>query len=315
MRALFHFSVLENGLSKCFLSLVRLVCVVVTMKESKIVVFLLMISIPNDISARFHFGYSCLWGGGLSAPSLDNLIQFVIEAPLTFNLCFYPCLSLLQVGWFLGMIFTFYIIFPFFVFMIWTKKRAWLVLMITLFLSLISTYYYKHTEGWSTFQTVGVSIIVFSPRFVVGGLLFLYKDKIAKTLKSISEQRCSLIRGIMVVLIAVSFYAMTYESFVLNAFNILFVLYAISFSKYPLLDNKVTNVLSDLSFEIYLSHMLIFRVLERLHLTHCIENYTLNYIFVLTIVFIGSFLFSYVVKYYVLPTLMKVPTLIIRENK
>ena len=273
----------------------------------------------NDFYAKRYkrtlpFWIFMLMLGVLSAPSTDNIIQFFIEAPLTFNLCFYPNLSLLQVGWFLGMIFTFYIIFPFFVFMIWTKRRAWIVLFSTILLSLISSYYYNHADGWRPFHTVGVSIIVFSPRFVVGGVIYLYKDQLAKIFYSFSGRRQLIIRGLMVGLIACTFYAMTYKSLILNVFNILLVLYAVSFTNYPLLDNQVTKVVSDLSFEIYLSHMLIFRGLEMLSLTHINENYTLNYIIVLAIVFVGALSFSYVVKYYMLPTLMKVPSLFTRSK-
>ena len=254
--------------------------------------------------------------GFLSAPNIDNIVQLFIELPLTFNLCFYPHLTLLQVGWFLGMIFTFYIIFPFFVFMMWTRKRAWISLVITIALSLVSQYYYsKVGSGWNDFQTVGLSIILFSPRFVLGGILYLYKDRIASFFHKTAEGRKCVCRLMFVILIVLAFFIMSVKSLILNAFNILLLLYAISFTNYPILDNAITKKISNLSMEIYLSHMLVFRALEMLHLTHRIQNYTLNYITILTTVFIGAFCFSYVVKYYVLPLIMSLPSRIISREK
>lgn len=254
--------------------------------------------------------------GVLSAPNLDNIVQLFIELPLTFNLCFYPHLTLLQVGWFLGMIFTFYIIFPFFVFMMWTRKRAWLSLGITMALSIVSQYYYSKVDnGWSDFQTVGLSIIIFSPRFVVGGILYLYKDDIASFFRKTEKGVRGVYRIMFILLIVLAFFTMSVKPMTLNAFNILLLSYAISFVKYPILDNAITKKISDLSMEIYLSHMLIFRALEMLHFTHRIQNYTLNYVTVLTTVFIGSFCFSFVVKYYVLPSIMSLPSRINGREK
>lgn len=43
------------------------------------------------------------------------------------------------------------------------------------------------------------------------------------------------------------------------------------------LNNKPLNVIGKYSFEIYLCHMLIFRVLEKAHLTDLISNPQINY--------------------------------------
>lgn len=142
--------------------------------------------------------------GVLSAPNIDNIVQLFIELPLTFNFCFYPHLTLLQVGWFLGMIFTFYIIFPFFVFMMWTRKRAWFSLGVTMTLSLVSQYYYsKVGDGWSDFQTAGLSIILFSPRFVIGGILYLYKDEIALFFRrTVKGRKCDRLVFVLLIVLA-----------------------------------------------------------------------------------------------------------------
>lgn len=263
----------------------------------------------NDFYKKRYKRTLPFWGlmlfiGVIASPTINNLLQLCIELPLTFNLCFYPNLSLLQVGWFLGMIFTFYMIFPFFVFMIWTKKRAWMSLIITMILSTISTYWYKNVEGWDTFSTVGQSIIVFSPRFVAGALIYLYKDTIALHIKNAPPINQCLFRILLLTMIGIAYYIMTFNSLILNAFIVLLLLYSVSFEKYPILDNKITKVISDVSMEIYLSHMFIFRCLEMFHLTTIIESVAVNYLVILFLVFWGAFIFSYVVKFYVLPFIL-----------
>lgn len=277
------------------------------------------ISINDFYSKRYKrilpFWIIMLLLGLASKPSCDYLLQFVIEAPLTFNLCFYPNISLLSVGWFLGMVFTFYIIFPFFVFLIWTKKRAWLTLGASLILSLTSSHYYDTIEAAGPLHIVGLSIIVFSPRFVIGGLLYLYKDKIIKFFESMTSNLQICTRIGLLCLILISFHLMTLHSFIVNAFNVLFVLYAISFVRYPILDNKITKIISDLSMEIYLSHMFIFRTLEKFNCIHLIDNYTLNYLVVFCLVFSGAFIFSYITKILVIPIFFKIPYVLNTTNK
>lgn len=63
-----------------------------------------------------------------------------------------------------------------------------------------------------------------------------------------------------------------------------------------LLENRFTNFISGISMEIYLSHMVIFRVVEKLSLNRIIGNGWIQYIFTVVIVLLGSILFAAVMQ-------------------
>ena len=67
-----------------------------------------------------------------------------------------------------------------------------------------------------------------------------------------------------------------------------------------LLVNKVTKYLSSISMEIYLSHMMIYRAVEMVHIERYIKNGNLLYI--ITVIFVagGVVCFSHIMKFYVL---------------
>ena len=80
---------------------------------------------------------------------------------------------------------------------------------------------------------------------------------------------------------------------------VLWVMYAItggiSIKGFKLLDNRVAAFLSDISMEIYLCHMVMFRVIEKVHLEKYIGNAHLLY-WTYCILGIGlAFLFSWIV--------------------
>ena len=62
--------------------------------------------------------------------------------------------------------------------------------------------------------------------------------------------------------------------------------------------NPVAKFLGGISFEIYLCHMVIYRVLEKLHLVHLFENGLLAYIFTAIAVICGSVVFSVCAKWF-----------------
>ena len=73
------------------------------------------------------------------------------------------------------------------------------------------------------------------------------------------------------------------------------MIYAISFES-KVFNNKVTSFISNVSFEIYLSHMFIYRCVEKLHLLHLFSNDILSYVFSSVIIIIGAIIFYYILK-------------------
>ena len=62
------------------------------------------------------------------------------------------------------------------------------------------------------------------------------------------------------------------------------------------LQNKVTRFLSGISMEIYLSHMLMFRVVEKTGLHTVLGDGWIQYIVTVVLVFVGTVIFSFVMK-------------------
>ena len=62
--------------------------------------------------------------------------------------------------------------------------------------------------------------------------------------------------------------------------------------------NPVAKFLGGICFEIYLCHMVIYRVLEKLHLVHLFGNGLLAYIFTAVAVICGSVVFSVCAKWF-----------------
>lgn len=76
-----------------------------------------------------YFALLCLLGLAFDR-TIGGVWQTFADLTLCFNLLPNPDIKIIGVGWFIGLIFLFYIMFPFFVFLIDNKKRAWIVLLI-----------------------------------------------------------------------------------------------------------------------------------------------------------------------------------------
>lgn len=68
---------------------------------------------------------------------------------------------------------------------------------------------------------------------------------------------------------------------------------------HPLLENRVTKFVSDISMEIYLSHMVVFRVIEKTGLNQMFGNGVLQYIVAVLLVLAVTMVFSVVMKKFI----------------
>ena len=108
-----------------------------------------------------------------------------------------------------------------------------------------------------------------------------------------------------IVLIAVIFYYQTGGGVWLCLFvSIILLVYAIilrggTAAGHPLLENRVTKFVSDISMEIYLSHMVVFRVIEKTGLNQMFGNGVLQYIVAVLLVLAVTMVFSVVMKKFI----------------
>ncbi len=207
--------------------------------------------------------------------SFDSLMQALVESTLFHG--FIPVeFSVIGVGWFLGVIFIFYLSFPFFCVLIKNKKRAWLAFSIAFGLNLICQYYF-HLER----DNFAYSFCY----FLIGGLIFLYKDRI---------ERVKWWQFIIIIVPAVIvYYLKTTTTFrVLLTASILALGASLNIRPF-----RLVKFLSSISMEIYLCHMVIFRILERTHFIEAFGGGILQYLITCIVVFIGACAMSVVVDF------------------
>lgn len=104
------------------------------------------------------------------SPSVDSLYEAFANLTLLFG--FLPGagnITVIGVGWFLGLIFVFYICFPFFCVLLQNKKRAWMALAVSLIYNFLCADY---------FDVNRTNILFCACYFIAGGLIYLYRDKI-----------------------------------------------------------------------------------------------------------------------------------------
>ena len=103
---------------------------------------------------------------------IELLFQWLADLTLVFGLIPNNNITVIGVGWFLGVIFVFYMIFPFFVFLIKTKKRAWITAFFALMIHILCNRYFLSAADRTNF----IFDAVF---FVAGGLIYLYKEQLS----------------------------------------------------------------------------------------------------------------------------------------
>lgn len=108
--------------------------------------------------------------------TLPSVIEALTESTLIFGLLPNNNLNVLAIGWTVGVIFLFYMLFPFIVFTCWTKARAWVTLGISIVLSLFCSEYF-FSEAFVTNFVPRHSFLYCSPFFVVGGYFTYTKNR------------------------------------------------------------------------------------------------------------------------------------------
>lgn len=232
-------------------------------------------------------------------PNIGSLYEVFSNMTLCFGLLPPDVeIHVIGVGWFLGIVFLFYMLFPFFVFMLDNKRRAWMSFVLAVIFVFISIDYYSNP---------GRRCMVFcAPLFIVGGIIYLYRHRLSDIGK-----RYSLLSTVGVIVLTVAFFSI--RELVLNDFTGYMLVLAL-FSAWlayaigamdKVLNNRIVKYLSSISMEIYLSHMLVYRVVERMHLENIITQHDLLYIVTSLLTIAGVICFAHVVKYKVLQPVMK----------
>ena len=203
--------------------------------------------------------------------SLATIYEISIEVLLLHGLLPNNAVSVIGVCWTLGVIFLFYLLFPAFSVLMKTKKRAWLSLLISLWIIFVCNQYffsgYFVTESFAPRH----NFLYCLPLFIAGGLVYLYQKEIRKIC-----EKYSLIVLIICIIVSMLWYlkpeGMKMTSYLGSSLMFsLWLSYAVGVDS-KFLTSKFLKFLSSISMEMYLAQMIVFRIIEKLHLLYVFGN-------------------------------------------
>lgn len=230
------------------------------------------------------------------SPSKNSLYEVFANLTLCQGLLPNANISVIGVSWTLAVIFVFYMLFPFFCFLLGNKKRAWGVAVAALVFNYLCGSY---------FNAGRTNIVYDAVYFIVGGLIFLYRKELAEF-----AQKHKVIAGAILLAATVAYFVLGGSTITMLLFCVTALVYTLGCNRGGVLFNPVAKFLGGICFEIYLCHMVIYRVLEKLHLIHLFGNGLLAYIFTAVAVICGSVVFSICAKWF----LNKIEILIVNRR-
>lgn len=203
--------------------------------------------------------------------SVSTVYEVSVEIFLLHGLLPNNAVTVIGVCWTLGVIFLFYFLFPAFSVLMKSKKRAWMSLVISLWIVFVcDQYFFSETFVTESF-TPRHNFLYCLPMFIVGGIVYLYREEI----KSICE-KCRWYFLIVCFTVSTVWYFIPSKSdifFYIGTLTLycLWLSYAIG-SNSGFLSSKFMKFISSISMEMYLAQMVVFRVVEKLHLLYVFGN-------------------------------------------
>lgn len=262
-----------------------------------------------DVESFYSKRYSRIWPffallviiDLIMKPSMEEFYQCFADLTLAFNLLPNPHIDAIGVGWFLGVIFLFYMIFPWFVYLLQNKSRAWFAMVLALAFHIVLVQYFLTGQFCTEYQIDHPrhNIVYSFPFLMAGGVIYLYRNQLV-------NPRLKIVWLIVAMVMTIG--QIYWHPRILGE-NILYVmilyvfwlLYAMTGGFYIIgikfLDNRLMRFIGDLSMEIYLCHMVIFRLVELFHLEKSVNNPHMYYWVVCVLGIFLSIAFSWLVKY------------------
>ncbi len=248
----------------------------------------------NEISVGQFYGkrYARVWPffallcliDLILSPGINALYEVFANLTLCFGLLPNADISVIGVGWFLGTVFVFYFLFPFFCYLMSDKRRAWLSFGVAyLYNRLCTVYFFDADHGLVGDRS---NILYSAVFFVAGGLIFLYRDRIGAFVK---KHRLPVFLAVTAS-VAGYFILGGYIAVMVVMFSLILIYALGDFG--GALKNPVTKFLGSISMEIYLCHMVSFRLLEKLGMTHLFASDTLSYAVTAVGTIVGAVCFS-----------------------
>lgn len=215
-------------------------------------------------------------------------MECIADGSLSFAFLPFSNLSIVGVGWALGVIFAFYMVYPFLVFCLYTKKQAWIVLFVSIILSYGARNYFSYNGIYSN-----ANFALWAQYFIAGIIVYLYREKITACLKRMSYAYMLIFVAGVVISFQLSFASVFME----NAKNLVawaLVLISLLGNDISISNSRVVKTCSKFSFEIYLLHMPILRFFQKTPLfsINSIQGILLGWIVVFVLALISAYVFD-----------------------
>lgn len=222
----------------------------------------------------------------------QTIFEGLMEVTMLFGFLPNNTLNVIGVAWTLGAIFAFYIIFPFVVFLLYDKRRAFLSFVASLGITFMCQMYFMTEKFVTEDFTMRHSFLFCLPYFLCGGLIYLFENEIFNIVN-----KYKILSFVSCVILIIGYFIVPDK---ITGVDVIIpktlLLYSVCLcaslgKRTPLLSNKFTDYISGISMEIYLSHMVAFRIVEKLHIpqlfgkTFC--GYLLTYVSVVALVIMG----------------------------
>ena len=110
----------------------------------------------------------------------NTLMECIADLSLSFAFLPFSNLTIVGVGWALGVIFAFYMIYPFLVFATCDKKNCWIILLFSIILSYGSRNYFSYHGVYPN-----ANIAIWMEYFILGIIIYLYRGNISAWLKKV----------------------------------------------------------------------------------------------------------------------------------
>lgn len=231
------------------------------------------------------------------SPSKDSIYEIFANLTLCQGLLPNMNISVIGVSWTLAVIFVFYLLFPFYCFLLENNKKACIAFICALIYNyLCSSYFFddSHINAKSLVNfSARTNIIYCSVFFISGGIVYLNRCYISKFVSSHKIFSCAI-----VLFTSLLYFLFSNNTIVLLAFCVSVLAFSLG-TRVWLLSNSVSKFLGGICFEIYLCHMVIFRGLEKVNLIHFFKNDLVAFISTSIVVMIGAVAFSLLAQYFI----------------
>ncbi len=230
--------------------------------------------------------------------SVSHIIEGLMEVTMSFGLLPNNNLSVIGVSWTLGVIFLFYMLFPYIVFLFWNKKRTVFAFFISIVISVFcSGYFFSDSFVISSFVPRHCFLYC-TPFFFGGGIVFLFRNKIKNI---VNKNRWLFLLGIIIIVSLWYITPWTIKNTDISMIKNLIVfmpilMYSISV-KSIILSNCVVKRISRISLELYLAQMVVFRMVEKLKVLYLFGRGSLSFVFVCVLVVAGLLCFIEIYNY------------------